>query len=119
MPVKKKVVYAVLGFMAAFLSKEKLYSLLNKEIQRYNGENTTHIVNIGGAYGYNKECIKAEWVESVVSLPFENDSLSAPAGYTEYLEYFYGDYMTPPPEDKRYNRHGLLELDFGPFSGKK
>lgn len=38
-------------------------------------------------------------------LPFEDKKYSAPARYDEILTKLYGDYMTPPPKDKRYG-HG-------------
>ncbi len=113
----KRIVYGVLNFIALFYSREKICEKLDSECKRYNRQNEkpTKIVNIGGAYGYDKETILREWVDSTEELPFEDFTLCAPAGYKEYLEYFYGDYMTPPPEDKRYNRHGLNKVDFGSY----
>lgn len=112
----KKIVYAGLGAFAGLYSSKKLCNKLEYEIQKYNGSpDSEKIVNIGGAYGYKKETIMRKWVENTVELPFEDMTLAAPADYKEYLEYFYGDYMTPPPEDKRYNRHGIVELDFGKY----
>lgn len=113
----KRIVYAGLKFIALFYSCEKICEKLDNECKRYNkpGEKPTRIVNIGGAYGYKKETIMREWVDSTAELQFEDFTLSAPVGYKEYLEYFYGDYMTPPPEDKRYNRHGLNRVDFGSY----
>lgn len=113
----KRIVYAGLKFISLFYSRKKLCEKIDFECERYNNPNEKplKIVNIGGAYGYDKETIMREWVDSTVELPFEDFTLSAPAGYKEYLEYFYGDYMTPPPEDKRYNRHGLLKVDFGSY----
>lgn len=113
----KRAAYAALKVIASFYSRERLCEMLDKECRRYNapGRNPEKIVNIGGAYGYEKETIRYEWVENTVLLPFEDFEISAPAGYTSYLEYFYGDYMTPPPEDKRYNRHGVKALDFGQY----
>ncbi len=111
----KKAVYCGLRVLACFYSKKTLCARLNREITRYNGERSDRIVNIGGAYGYEKETICRKWVDETRGLPFEETSLAAPAGYIAYLESFYGDYMTPPPENKRYNRHGVVELDFGEY----
>lgn len=112
----KRAVYFVLKIMSAFYSHDKLVEKLENEIQKYNGTKTEDIVNIGGAYGYKKETIKAEWVRETVEIPFEDMTISAPVDYIKYLETFYGDYMTPPPEDKRYNRHSVTELDFGKYA---
>lgn len=113
----KRLVYAGLKFISLFYSREKLCKMLDSECRRYNDSNKMpeRIVNIGGAYGYDKETIRREWVDSTVELPFEEFTFTAPVSYKAYLEYFYGDYMTPPPEEKRYNRHGVIALDFGKY----
>ena len=112
----KRAVYFILKIMSSFYSHDKLVQKLESEITRYNNSKTEDIVNIGGAYGYKKETIKADWVRDTVEIPFEDMTLSAPVDYIKYLETFYGDYMTPPPEDKRYNRHSVTELDFGKYA---
>ena len=112
----KRAVYFALKIASAFYSHDKLVSKLENEIRKYNGNQAEDIVNIGGAYGYKKETIKAQWVRETVEIPFEDMTISAPVDYIKYLETFYGDYMTPPPEDKRYNRHSVTKLDFGKYA---
>lgn len=112
----KRMIYFILKIMSKFFSREKLEKKLDDEITRYNSDKTDDIVNIGGAYGYKKETIKASWVRKTVEIPFEDMTIAAPIDYIKYLETFYGDYMTPPPEDKRYNRHSIKELDFGKYA---
>lgn len=112
----KRLIYFVLKIMASFYSHDKLYKKLDEEITKYNSKSSSKIVNIGGAYGYTKETIEKDWVRETVEIPFENMTISAPVDYIKYLEKFYGDYMTPPPEDKRYNRHSVVELDFGKYA---
>lgn len=111
----KRAVYFALKILSAFYSHDKLVAKLEGEITRYNNQQSEDIVNIGGAYGYKKETIKADWVRDTVEITFEDMTISAPVDYIKYLETFYGDYMTPPPEDKRYNRHSVTELDFGKY----
>lgn len=112
---KKKLAYGILWAMAAFSSKERICARLEAAIQKYNAAPTQMIVNVGGAYGYRKEMLRRDWFHGSVELPFENTTISAPAEYAAYLTYFYGDYMTPPPENKRGDRHSILLLDFGPY----
>lgn len=112
----KKLVYFALKIMSVFFSHDKLCRRLEDEITKYNTESSSKIVNIGGAYGYKKETILSRWVDETVEIPFEEMTISAPKDYVEYLESFYGDYMTPPPENKRYNRHNVVELDFGKYA---
>ena len=49
--------------------------------------------------------------EGVDSVTFEGIELPVASGYREYLEMVFGDYMTPPPEDKRVPHHDIAYLD--------
>ena len=111
----KRIIYALLRFMSFFVTKNYIRNKLDKELRRFEYQNTKRVAAMGGAYGYTKESVERKWFNETVELPFEDITLSAPKDYTEYLTYFYGDYMTPPPEDKRFNRHGAVELDFGEY----
>ena len=111
----KALVYAMLKFIGFFVSKKYIRNKLDKELRRFEEQSTKKVAAIGGAYPYSKESVNREWFLESIELPFENITLSAPKGYIEYLTYFYGDYMTPPPEGKRENRHGMIELDFGKY----
>lgn len=44
--------------------------------------------------------------ESVIDLPFEEETFMAISCYDKFLTHFYGDYMTPPPENQRCPYHG-------------
>ncbi len=111
----KRIIYALLRFMSFFVTKNYIRNKLDKELRRFENQNTKKVAAMGGAYGYTKESVELKWFNETVELPFEDITLSAPKDYEEYLTYFYGDYMTPPPEDKRFNRHGAVELDFGEY----
>ena len=37
--------------------------------------------------------------------------LMAPAGWHQILAWLYGDYMTPPPEDKQVPTHSSMEIE--------
>ena len=111
----KSFVYFMLKLLSLFVSKKYIRNRLDNELRRYENENTKKVAALGGAYGYTKESVERRWFDKTVELPFEDITLAAPKDYVEYLTYFYGDYMTPPPEDKRYNRHNAVELDFGEY----
>ncbi len=113
----KKTVYSLLKFVSTFFKRERIYNSLLKVMKKYNGIKTEKIVNVGGAYGYKKEMLNSEWFETSARLKFEDIYLSAPGEYIKYLEYFYGDYMRLPPEDKRGDRHSIVKFDFGKYGG--
>ena len=54
-----------------------------------------------------------ETLENLADYEFEGVIFRGPADYHAYLSASYGDYMQLPPEDKRENRHQIVELDFG------
>lgn len=60
---------------------------------------------------YNKD-----WFNSFIELPFEDVTISCLIGYRDYLSYEYGDFMVPPPEDKRSGGHPCYYID---LSNKK
>jgi lipopolysaccharide cholinephosphotransferase len=109
----KKIIYKFLYFITKFISISKMKKFLEKEMKKYNTMNTDLIVAIGGSYGYKRESIKREWIEDLTTIKFENIEFLCPKDFHSYLTHFYGDYMKPPPENKRYNRHGIIEIDFG------
>lgn len=111
----KRAVYGLLRFPALFLSAGTLHRRLEKEMRRYNAHRTEKIVAIGGSYGYEKESLRREWMEETVELPYEGEALACPKAYDAYLSYFYGDYMTPPPPEKRGDRHQIVEVDLGVY----
>lgn len=45
-------------------------------------------------------------------LAFEDGEFPCPVEYDKYLSMSYGDYMTPPPEGQRENRHSIVEISF-------
>ena len=47
-----------------------------------------------------------------VFLPFEDSVFPVPPDYDLALTGWYGDYMTPPPENKRQGKHGDLFIDY-------
>lgn len=111
----KKIVYKLIYFITKFISLDLLKKLLEKQMRKYNNMNTDYIVTFGGSYGYYKESIKREWIESLTFKKFENEKFLCPKDYDSFLTHLYGNYMIPPPEDKKYNRHKIIEIDLGMY----
>ena len=63
-------------------------------------------------YGMRRNIILKKWIEETVWVPFENIQVRVPKYYHEYLTHIYGDYMTPPPDDKKDDGHIIKYLDF-------
>lgn len=53
-----------------------------------------------------QDYFKKEWIFPFINHKFENREFHIPLNYDKYLTQFYGDYLTPPPEEKR-TRHSF------------
>lgn len=67
-------------------------------------------------YGYRRELHRTADYGIPVRLPFEDGKYCAPANAHAILSRLYGDYMTPPQEEKRFTQFARsLQVDFGPY----
>lgn len=110
--IVKKILYKLLKIFSYIFSVKQIKEILIKRMTAYNDNYSEKVVAFGGSYGYRKETINKKWLSNLIEIDFENEKLSAPFNYVEYLTYFYGDYLTPPPENKRYNRHDIIDVRF-------
>ena len=109
----KKSIYKLVKIMTKPISLWRIKSILYEKMTRFNNQKSDSVVTFGGTYGYWRETIRKSWANNLVTLKFEGYEFSCPRDYSDYLSYFYGEYMTPPPEDKRYNRHKIIKIEFG------
>ena len=77
---------------------------IEKEIQKYSRKNGQYMAFIPSKFK-EKEVFPSATFDKTIDLPFENLSLPAPEKYDTILTQFYGDYMTLPPEEKRFYSH--------------
>lgn len=88
---------AGLKVLTCLLSKEFVVKQFNKLLTKKYDSNMVCILRTPYHIpGYNKSIF-----EKTADLPFEGHDFPVPAGYAEFLETTYGDYMTPPPVEKR------------------
>ena len=62
---------------------------------------------------FRLDCYQTAWYEHLRGYDFEGEVFPGPENFDAVLTAQFGDYMTPPPEDKRENRHQVIALDFG------
>ena len=106
LPLKTRVRRAVCRLLhpcltAALQSREQLF----REVPP-----TGTLANHCGAWG-DKEIMPAHWFGDGCQLPFEGLSVCAPKDYDRYLSQLYGDYMVPPPPEKRVAHHYVDVID--------
>lgn len=61
----------------------------------------------GRIYVFSKE-----WFGEGNEVEFEGRKVTAPAEVEKYLSFIYGDYMTPPPVEKRHSEHRFHYINF-------
>lgn len=86
-----------------------LYKKMNKTLKRYDNLETKYIADLLTHY---KKIMyfKKDDIIPVRYTEFEGVQLPIPNNPHEYLKMMYGDYMTPPPEGKRNQRHKIVKL---------
>ena len=110
--LKKYIGYIPLRILALFFKKEKMVQFYEKNATAFN-KIETDMLFAQAIEPYGEFAIPKECVDQLVELKFEDTTFKAMSMYDKYLTLFYGDYMTPPPEGKRENRHGIVKIDFG------
>lgn len=108
----KKYVHLFLKSVTKPISSNTIKRNLYTTMTKYNLEKVNEVVTFGGSYGYTKETIKLDWVKNTKSISFDGYQFSCPNNIEAYLTHMYGDYMTPPPENKRYNKHNITTIKF-------
>jgi len=106
--LNRKILYLGLRCISKLFSKNQLLKMRENLFQKYNKIPTGFYVTSSLRY------YPSEIFDHFSELEFEDVKLPVPASYTTYLECAYGDYMTPPPENKR-TRHTPYPPDFGKY----
>lgn len=111
--LQKILIFTLIKFLSIFYSKKSIVKKYEKLVHKYNlcesdmvFEQTTN-----SKFGYwvvSKDCFGES-----IDLPFENHTFKCPKNYDDYLKTVYGDYMTLPPEEKRWKGHDIVKVDFG------
>lgn len=86
------------------------YALKKREQLYRSVEKSSRIANHGGAWG-EKEIVPADWYGEGTPVMFEGMELLAPAKYDQWLTQVYGNYMQPPPIEKRVGHHYVDVID--------
>jgi phosphorylcholine metabolism protein LicD len=95
-----------------FVNKKRTEEKLRALITGYgNQKDTKYLFSFLSVYG-EKERIEREWFAEVREVVFDGVTAYIPEGYDPYLTFLYGDYMTPPPEDKRISHHDAVFISF-------
>lgn len=87
-------------------SAENYYKLFLKEYAESRLESGANLYSLADIGVYNKK-----WFEKTLKVPFGDTTINIMSGYDDYLKLIYGDYMTPPPVNKRYSGHDFVYVN--------
>lgn len=87
----------------------KIAVKINEKAMQYRDGSSEHMLYVDSNIK-KPLVIKREWDSETVLHKFESESFYIPVGYDGMLTALYGDYMTPPPPEKRVAHHNFEAL---------
>lgn len=108
----KRLFYLILGLISFPFSRETVFEYYEKTRKKFNSKNTTKVYE-SLRIRNSKNIFNRVHLENLIDVDFEGYSFKVPSEYDAVLTNAYGNYLELPPEDKRYNRHGIVEVYFG------
>ncbi|MDE6275152.1 MAG: LicD family protein [Clostridia bacterium] len=97
-------------FLGLLPKTNKWFEWPFKLVKKYKNIDTKYVTNIFGVWGA-KEIVPLTYLGTPQLYNFENIQLYGVEQYDKYLSNIYGDYMTPPPPEKRVG-HSIYYVDF-------
>lgn len=88
----------------------KGWAKFEKKLAQKNYYDCEYVCNFYGVWR-EKEIMKREWLGEPKLYKFEDIEVWGPQDADSCLTQLYGDYMTPPPPEKRKMKHDFLVLD--------
>lgn len=101
---KQAILKYCVHFLAKMLNKQKVYNKVDQISKELPFDSTEYVGICEGVF-YQKEIMHHKYYSESIQKPFEVELYSIPVGYDAILTSLYGDYMTPPPPEKRVPKH--------------
>ncbi len=95
----------LLKFVSNFYSVKRIHKGLQKNFTCFGKGEKEYMATFSSYHPLNCQICKSENYKEAIWWGFEDTKMPVPSGYDEILTTIYGDYMTPPPEDKRVIKH--------------
>ncbi len=107
---RRYFLFLPIRILSSIVGLAKAKKLFIEYQQKYNHLTENYDYFPSGVSQYGNWVIKRDFLETLEERKFEDDSFMCPSSAHEYLSVAYGDYMTPPPEDRRYLGHSIIEV---------
>lgn len=107
----KKITKIVGSLLLTPVSIKKIGRIMESTKRKYENSDSPFVANTYSELFYEKLTFHKDIYGEPVYLDFEGFQFPAPEQWDEYLASLYGDYMTPPPLDKRWNyQHNIVKV---------
>lgn len=121
------IVYAKIGYIELSSIKSKIvFGTLSRLPRKFLGNliewvcvkfphfnsryvNIVATANYNGCTGYEWDLTPKKYFEEIDRVEFEGEHFCITKYWDEYLTNHYGDYMSPPPVEKRTNKHNMIK----------
>ncbi len=101
----------VLKVISNFYSVKRLHKNLHKSFTCFGKGEKPYMATFSSYHPLRCQIVGSENYKEMLWWDFEDTKMPVPVGYDEILTTIYGDYMTPPPEDKRVIKHHFDEAE--------
>lgn len=88
---------------------------IQKVMVMFKGDDTKYVCHLTNGITrerFNRYLRESSKFYDIVEWEFEGYLFPVPANYHDVLTRNFGDYMTLPPEDKRFPHHGIIKVEF-------
>lgn len=102
-PSKKRLLW----LPAHLYSYKKIHKMIDEKLREFEGTNYGLVGNFCSSYPIVRETFDRNWFNEVKLTKFNDYEFYIPQNAHEILTTIYGDYMTPPPENKRVCKHSF------------
>lgn len=95
----------ILKLISNFYSVPRIHKGLVRTLAPYQEHEGKYMATFLTYHPLKNQIVEAIHYEKALEWDFEGYKMPVPSGYDAILTRIYGDYMTPPPEDKRIVKH--------------
>ncbi len=107
----KSLIKKLRNVYSSKLNREKylnrFYSFLNK----HNKKKTKSVIPNSLMYPFDKELQNSAYLKEYKLITFDGVEAMISTNYDQILKKVFGDYMTPPPKEKRVGKHSLKVIE--------
>lgn len=94
--------------LSKLLPRKLMVDFALRQVYCYRNVESDYYCNFLGKAVYKKGLYKKAWFNKTEHISFEKTELRVPAGLHEFLTERFGDYMTPPSDDRiKWEQHAL------------